>query len=79
MLALLVCCSGLHLSTWLHLQDEAFQLWQTEWASLYSAESTAAKLINSIVDKWYLVSLVDNDFINGDLYRIFDLPMANNS
>lgn len=58
------------------LQDEAFQLWQTEWASLYSEGSTAAKLINGIVDGWYLVSLVDNDFVNGDLYRIFGLENA---
>lgn len=65
-----------NISTVLHLQDEAFQLWQTEWASLYCEDSTAAKLIRGIVDSWYLVSLVDNDFIHGDLYRIFDLPVA---
>ena len=26
-----------------------------------------------IVDNWYLVSLVDNNFIDGDLYSAFDL------
>lgn len=73
---------GIPSAMWVHerllliLQDEAFQLWQTEWASLYSEGSTAAKLINGIVDSWYLVSLVDNDFIKGDLYRIFDLPAS---
>ena len=29
----------------LPLQDEAFQLWRTEWASLYSETSVSAKLI----------------------------------
>lgn len=52
-------------------QDEAFQLWSTEWGSLYEEGSPSAKLISGITDSWYLVSLVDNDFVDGNLYAVF--------
>lgn len=53
------------------MQDEAFSLWQTEWASLYDAGSTGHQIIQNIIDYWYLVSVVENDYINGDLFRVF--------
>ena len=54
------------------MQDEAFSLWQTEWASLYEAGSTGHRVIQNIVDCWYLVSVVENDFIKGNLFRVFE-------
>lgn len=60
-------------------KDEAFQLWSTEWGSLYNEASVSAKLISSIADTWYLVSLVDNDFVGGDLFAVFGGNVASAS
>jgi methylenetetrahydrofolate reductase (NADPH) len=50
---------------------EAFQLWIDSWASLYDDESPSAELIYNIFDTYYLVALVDNDFINPTILDIF--------
>lgn len=34
-------------------------------------------LCSGIADSWYLVSVVDNDFVEGDLFAVFDLPQTN--
>ncbi len=52
------------------LQDEAFELWTIEWGSLYDKGSKSHKVIQSIADTWYLVSVVENDYINGDLFQV---------
>lgn len=52
-------------------KDEAFQLWLDEWAILYEAGSVARKLIEEIHDNYYLVNLVENDYIGGNIFRIF--------
>jgi methylenetetrahydrofolate reductase (NADPH) len=52
-------------------KDEAFALWLTQWASLYEADSASAKLMREIHDSYFLVSIVDNDFVNGDIWGIF--------
>eukprot|EP00891_Asterochloris_glomerata_P001320 jgi/Astpho2/1320/e_gw1.00024.9.1_t len=51
-------------------KDEAFELWTTEWGSLYDKGSKSHKVIQSIADNWYLVSVVENDYINGDLFQV---------
>ncbi|ELU06114.1 hypothetical protein CAPTEDRAFT_181552 [Capitella teleta] len=43
-------------------RDEAFGLWREQWASLYDAASPSRQIIQNIVDNYYLVNLVDNDF-----------------
>ena len=48
-------------------QDEAFALWQTHWAKLYDPHSESRKVIDSLTETYYLVNLVDNDFIRGNL------------
>ena len=53
------------------MQDEAFQLWLTEWASLYDEGSKGKEVIQGIVDNWYLVSLVENDYVNGNIFQSF--------
>ena len=53
-------------------KDEAFSLWLKEWASIYDPDSRAAALIHSIHDTHFLVSVVDNDFMHGNIYAIFD-------
>merc|ERR1719316_1511496 len=47
-------------------KDEAFSLWG-EWSSIYEAGSESRKLIDSISDSYYLVNIVDDNFVCGDL------------
>ena len=53
------------------MQDEAFQLWTTEWGKLYDKGSQSQKIITDIASTWFLVSVVDNDYISGDLFKWF--------
>lgn len=52
------------------MQDEAFQLWTEDWANLYAKGSRSYKIIQDIVDNWYLVSVVENDYVHGDLFKV---------
>ena len=52
-------------------KDEAFTLWQ-EWQKIYPCDSVAWKLIESIRSEWYLVTIVDNDYIKGEIFDIFE-------
>ena len=49
-------------------KDEAFSLWLSEWANLYNEESRSSELIHEIHNTYYLVNVVDHDFINGDIF-----------
>ena len=49
------------------LQDEAFMLWQTHWASLYPPSSPSHAIISQIQDTYYLVNLVDNEYVEGNV------------
>eukprot|EP01024_Parvocaulis_polyphysoides_P015679 TRINITY_DN16910_c0_g1_i4.p1 TRINITY_DN16910_c0_g1~~TRINITY_DN16910_c0_g1_i4.p1 ORF type:complete len:592 (-),score=107.47 TRINITY_DN16910_c0_g1_i4:157-1746(-) len=51
-------------------KDEAFQLWITEWGNLYEETSDSWKLLKEIQSSWWLVSVVENDFIGGDLFKV---------
>ena len=50
-------------------KDEAFSLWMNDWASIYEAKSGSYKLIKEIYDTYYLVNIVDNDYVDGDLMK----------
>lgn len=52
-------------------KDEAFQAWDQEWASLYTEEDASRKILSEIKSSYFLVSIVDNDYINGDLFSVF--------
>lgn len=54
-------------------KDEAFDLWVTEWGSLYEEDSQGRKVLQRIRDEWYLVSVVDNDYVHGDIFKVFGL------
>ena len=54
------------------VQDEAFQLWLTEWATLYEESSQSKEVIQGIVNSYYLVSVVENNFIDGDIFQTFN-------
>lgn len=53
-------------------KDEAFRLGQ-DWANCYDADSPSRRLINKIVEEWYLVNIVNNDF-HGEraIFELFD-------
>ena len=44
------------------LQDEAFELWAEQWGKLYEDGTTSQGVIRHIMDNYYLVNLVDNDY-----------------
>lgn len=52
-------------------KDEAFGLWNSQWKSLYEAGSGSAGVIQNIHDTYYLVTMVDNDFVNGNILAPF--------
>lgn len=47
-------------------KDEAFDLWQQRWGKLYPDDSPSRLIIDDICKNYYLVNLVDNDFIKGN-------------
>lgn len=52
-------------------KDECFSLLLT-WADIYPEDSVSAGLIHTIYDDYFLVNIVDNDFVNGDLFSLFE-------
>lgn len=56
-------------------KDEAFALWISQWQPLYEAGSAAHDLVQSVHDTYYLVNMVDNDYIQGDLFAFFSKIM----
>ena len=62
----------------LTLKDEALDLWTGEWGSIYEEGSESRKLLQQVKDTWFLVSVVENDYINGDLFAAFDIQAPAN-
>jgi methylenetetrahydrofolate reductase len=60
-------------------KDEAFALWESQWMAIYESGSDAAKLLKSVHDTFFLVNIVDNDFVNGDIFAPFNRLMNNES
>ena len=58
-------------------KDEAFSLWLEQWATIYDDESLSYELLHNIHDTYMLVNVVDNNFINGDLFQILDTLTLN--
>lgn len=53
-------------------KDEAFALWRAAWQSAYTPDSLSYKNIKLIHDTYFLVNVVDNDFINGNIFSVFE-------
>ena len=51
-------------------KGEAFRLWVDLWASLYDDESRSAELLHEVHDTYYLVAVVDNNFVDGNLWDV---------
>uniref|UniRef100_A0A0A9CWE5 MTHFR n=1 Tax=Arundo donax TaxID=35708 RepID=A0A0A9CWE5_ARUDO len=52
-------------------KDEAFEIWTRGWASLFREGDSSRELLEKVQKSCYLVSLVDNDYISGDLFAAF--------
>ena len=52
-------------------KNEAFSLWMDDWASIYEAKSESYEIIKEIYDTYYLVNVVDNDYVDGDMLQQF--------
>jgi len=50
--------------TFLVWSEEAFSLWSSQWLNLYEFDSESYELIETIRDSYYLVAIIDNDFIS---------------
>lgn len=64
-------------------KDEAFDLWLSAWASIYSdadnaSDTVARRVLTDIHDSWYLINLVDNDFVSptSDIFAILRETIA---
>jgi len=53
-------------------KEEAFDIWLSIWGSLYEKESLSYHLLEDISNSFYLVNIVDNDFIAGNIWTFFD-------
>jgi len=52
-------------------KDEAFGLWMNDWASIYEQESASFKILQEIYKTYYLVNIVDNDYVDGNMIKQF--------
>jgi methylenetetrahydrofolate reductase (NADPH) len=53
-------------------KDEAFVLWDSQWAAHYEEGSESRKLLQNVIDTYYLVNVVDNNYINGNIFALFE-------
>ena len=52
-------------------KDEAFELWTSVWGSIYPSSSASRKVIAGIAATYYHVYMVDNNFVDGDIFAAF--------
>ncbi|KAJ0978147.1 hypothetical protein J5N97_013621 [Dioscorea zingiberensis] len=52
-------------------KDEAFEIWTMGWACLFPDSDPSRGLLEQVQRTYFLVSLVDNDYIHGDLFAAF--------
>ena len=70
-------------TSFLYWKDEAFNLWNERWGSIYDKNSKSRKIINEISDNYLLINLVDNNFPDENciwtlLDKMFELKEKNN-
>merc|ERR1719271_1157057 len=57
-------------------KDEAFALWDM-FLEVNAENEDQKRIVNNIADTWYLVNVVDNNFLSGDLFKgMVDLTIA---
>eukprot|EP00301_Raphidiophrys_heterophryoidea_P022742 c6830_g1_i1.p1 GENE.c6830_g1_i1~~c6830_g1_i1.p1 ORF type:complete len:592 (+),score=156.24 c6830_g1_i1:30-1778(+) len=52
-------------------KDEAFVLWEEMWLNLYEPDSRSYQVLHSMIETYYLVTVVDNDFVDGNVFDVF--------
>jgi methylenetetrahydrofolate reductase (NADPH) len=52
-------------------KDEAFAIMVNEWAGIYEQDSRSRQVLQEIHDDYYLVNVVDNDFICENFREMF--------
>lgn len=57
-------------------KNEAFSVWVNVWADLYDEESPSRKVLENLRDTLYLVNVVDNDYVGGDIFGIFKCVLS---
>ena len=53
-------------------KDEAFASWIDNWGIIYGVDSYQFEFLQRCHDSFYLVNVVDNDYINGDLNKVIN-------
>ncbi|KAG6579712.1 Methylenetetrahydrofolate reductase 2, partial [Cucurbita argyrosperma subsp. sororia] len=53
-------------------KDEAFEIWSRGWGSLYPEGDPSRKFLEEIQSSYYLVSLVDNNYVNSNLFAALE-------
>lgn len=56
-------------NAWEVWRKEAFQLWCDLWASLYPEDSKSAELLHQMHDKYFLVAIINHNYIVDDLWE----------
>lgn len=51
-------------------KDEAFNVWTQVWAEIYGEHSASRSTLTEIHDLYSLVTIVDNDFVGGDVFAV---------
>lgn len=51
--------------------EEAFSLWTSMWGAVVEDGSEAATFLADVGHNWLLVSLLESDFVAGDVFRMF--------
>jgi methylenetetrahydrofolate reductase (NADPH) len=52
-------------------KQEAFMSWLDHWGIIYGLDTPQFKFLERCQNNFYLVNVVDNDYITGDLNRVF--------
>jgi hypothetical protein len=53
------------------LQDECFGLWHSRWIELVEEGSSSRTFLERCYNEYWLVNLVDNDYVHGDIFSTF--------
>jgi methylenetetrahydrofolate reductase (NADPH) len=51
-------------------KDEAFQSWVDIWGRIYGEDTDSYKFLDNVQKSFFLMNIVDNDFVNGDLNKV---------
>jgi methylenetetrahydrofolate reductase (NADPH) len=50
---------------------EALAVWKSRWLALYEQGSQSRKLLENIINSYFIVNIVDNNYISGDIFEAF--------